>query len=78
MFARVWQSIDISSLTALFFLLLLDSLEQPGEVEDDINHLSSRRPWLWAWLNGGQSVHSTDKFMEYLLCFRIWAKLLLS
>lgn len=78
MSASVWQSIDISSLTALSFLLLSDSLEQPGKVDDDINHLSSRRPWLWAWLNGGQSVHSTDKFMEHLLCFRIWARPLLS
>lgn len=65
---------DISSLTALFFLLLSDSL---GEVDDDINPLSSRRPWLWAWLNGGQSVHSTDKFTEHLLRFRIWARPLL-
>lgn len=74
MFASVWQSIEISSLTVLSFLLLSDSL---GEVDDDINPLSSRRPWLRAWLNGGQSVHSTDKCTEHLLRFRIWARPLL-
>lgn len=52
----VWHSINIRPLTALSFLLFSEHLEQFGEDDDEGSHLYKRRPWLWAWLDGGQPI----------------------